>query len=362
MNGIGIGLGNVIGNAIPAVVHSIIYLLKATFSQDTAAPLPASLPVDVGGPLTLLDTNGIMSVSGGQFVVNGTNAAHDHLVSPGYARLAGRTFLLRIVDRTTVMNYARFGWGSGSGSGIAGPHILRMDTSARLQATTSAFANVGSLDLAGDVEIACVLRASGAFWLARSTGSGPWTLIWVYSGDTEATLYPKMGYSSTNPFNYRFTNFRVLDLAAFASDDLVYTNRLAAPAAGATTQATADALVEWSFTFSGALVDINIRRQDTNNRWIVRAASDGSLQLLERNAGTNTVRGSAASTFATSTAYRVVLVQEANVYKIYVNNVLKVTYTDPGSFLVNETTVEATSAGLDLLVCWPRTVSLPAGV
>jgi hypothetical protein len=43
--------------------RAIVYLLKATFTTPQAAPLPASLAVDNGGPLAVSDATGIFSQS-----------------------------------------------------------------------------------------------------------------------------------------------------------------------------------------------------------------------------------------------------------------------------------------------------------
>jgi hypothetical protein len=61
-------------------------------------------------------------------------------------------------------------------------------------------------------------------------------------------------------------------------------------------------------------------------------------------------------------AYRVVVVAESNVYKVFVNDVLKGTYTDAGSFQVAETlsVVDFVGSPISEMVFCPRKIDLPA--
>lgn len=344
--------------------QQIRYLLKATFSSDIAAPLPASLPVDVGGPLTVVDTNSIMSQSGGRFVINGTAVVNDRLgPNTTFSRQRGRALLLDCLTRTTILSgSARMAWAVTDATTTTDYGIDWFSTTQYRIRTNLVVVDTITIG-SGDSSIAIIMRSTGAFLLMRSGLTGPYTLAWIYDVGTSA-LYAHAFVLQSGAHNFATDNFRVLDLAPldsrFATDTGLATSRLTSPAAGTTTTHSADALIELTFSYNGTAMYFQYRRTSATNSWEVDADT-GTVYLYQVVAGVYTSRGSSGSTFTATNTYRVVIVAEGNVHKVYVNNTLKVTYTDAGNFQNTATgiSVDAVSASMSEVIAWPRTVSLP---
>jgi hypothetical protein len=348
------------------------YLLHATFSGATAAPLPASLSVDVGGPLTINDTSGdFLYVTGGRLVTSGFTGAGDPraMYAAGFARIAGRALLFTF--RGTLLtggNNARhsLGWytsatptsqpyyGPGDVAGVAGMYIDGSGAVASLFADNT------------DYDVALILRGTGAFLLSRPTASGgAYTLQYVSATGSQATMYPGMTSRATEN-RVQIDNLRVADLAAIDGRFAAYalaTNRHLTPAAATTTASTADAVIEFTFTFATALSEIHVRRTDASNHWIVRVTATGFLQLIENNAGSQTVRGSLGGLYSGTSTYRVVVVQSGTTITCYSSDVMRFTYA---SAVLNATATEvrihAVGSAISELICWPRNVTLAGGV
>jgi hypothetical protein len=85
----------------------------------------------------------------------------------------------------------------------------------------------------------------------------------------------------------------------------------------------------------------------------------GTIKLIERNGGTETERSSAAQTFNTGTAYRIVAIQEGMTIKTYVGTSNRNSYTS-ATFNQGETGVTISNVNNAAnLACWPRTATLP---
>lgn len=353
--------------------QQIQYLLLARFGTDIAAPLPASLPVDVGGPLTVVQNDGQFSKSGGALAIptQGTPLWGDQgFYGPGLARVAGRT-LLATFRRTTVNKDAfPIAWMKTQtvdlSSGINGAAGLYVYDYLMLDGTTANL-SLGATFLAQNTtyDVAIVLRGAGAFFFVRGGVFINWTLIWVLATGTTTPLYPT--FSNFNIVG-TLDNFRVVDLGTydsrFLTDYGIATNRLTSPAAGATTTSEADALVEYTVTTlpSALVLDVHIRKQDATNYWEIRLDTTGNLYLTEVVAGVRTQR---AATGGTANGHRVVIIAEGTTIKGYSNNTLRWTYSSAANFATATGVVVAalgTGGAISELVCWPRTLSLPGGV
>lgn len=336
----------------------ITYLLLARFSSDIAAPLPSSLSVNVGGPLTVVDASNVMSQSGGTLRIAGTLAAANGVFGPSFARTAGRAFIVDSVDRTSPNNI-RVGWdtvvtqnapwgirwnantidvwvGSAGGGVMAG-----MYTAASSSSRVSTFV---------------IQRGTGALLIAQEGSTN--TLLWVWP-DGATALVPRI-VSTGAAHTAQFDNFRVLDLPApWNTDEGIATARIASNSAGNTISHTADAWIEQTLTAAtGVDKDLYVRWTDDNNCWIVRQNQGGStVKLIEKVAGVETSRGSVATTYNNGTAYRHIAICEGSVIKVYVDTTLKITYSS-ASFQATATTAKAQSAGTELK-SYPRTPSLP---
>jgi hypothetical protein len=121
---------------------------------------------------------------------------------------------------------------------------------------------------------------------------------------------------------------------------------------------TANGLVEATWTAAtGATYELDVRRTDNDNRWIIRCDQGGStIKLIERNGGGETERSSAAQTWTNLTAYRIVAVCDTQSIKTVVGVTAKNSYA-LASFNATATGVKTSHAVADL-VSWPRTISI----
>jgi hypothetical protein len=351
------------------------YLLHATFSGAIAAPLPASLSVDVGGPLTTVDSaEDFLYVAAGGLVTNGFTGAGDPraMYAPGFPRVAGRALLFTF--RGTLGsggNNARhsLGWytsatptsqpyyGPGDVAGVAGMYI---DGSG---AVASLFADMTNYD------VALILRATGAFLLSRPTASGgAYTLQYVSATGSQATMYPGMTSRDTDN-RVLIDNLRVIDLVAldgrFASEYGLASVRVLAPATGTTWTATANLLLDQTVVFAGAGLSLRYRMFDLNNAWFISVAANGDVALTERVAGVATTRATAAAALTSGNTYLLRVIAEGNVHRVYRDTTLLFTYTDTNNLFLTETGLRYSSLAGGIvtdLTAWPRTVTLAEGV
>jgi hypothetical protein len=329
-----------------------VYLLRDEFTSDESAPLASPRTAEPGpGTLTIGDSGTNVSVSSGKINLSGNNTyTSNYAHGAGVARVAGRT--VRIVAEQSGSCIAYLGW------------IDRLPTDRFYYAGRFLFGgldfshgNGGSagtgVTIANNTQyaVSTILRAVGYFLLNGNT------LLWVGNAGNEATLYPIANMYSSGQ-TIRVDSMRVVDLPApFDSDFGLATQRTASPSAGATATAEANALVEFTWTAAtGETLELDVRRTDDDNRWILRCSQAGStIKLIERNAGVETERASAAQTWTNGTAYRIVAIVDGNVIRTFVANVAKNTYSS-ASFNNTATGVKVSHAGTDL-VCWPRTLS-----
>lgn len=346
------------------------YKLRDLFS--TARTPAAGVRTCEPGPGTLrfVEMNGQLSIANGALVypaqVSGT-LGHQGVVGPGVSRVIGRTLV------------GEFQWSALGSLYFAFATAARLDTASGANVAAGFFANSTALQLAnaagvlaptfGTVatsttyQLAIVLRNPGALFYYRQGTSGNWTLLWVSNTGTTATLYPILS-NLTNVGTLK--NLKVVDLGTpFTGQNTPATNTLTNPSAGTTTTAAADTVIEWSFTYTAlTAVSVLFRRQSDNEQWEVLASTGGALFLREYTGGTPTNRATQASVFVDATAYRVVVTAVGNVYAVYVNSVLVLSYTDGGNHLTTETGVKLATAGsaVSSLICWPRVYDLSTAI
>ncbi len=351
--------------------RSYRYLLRDMFLGDAAAPLTSPRTCEPGpGLLTIVDTNGVQSIANGVRAVNGTPAANDGVISALHARAAGKAFLVRVPSRTTIGANTRWGWGatdlSDGAFAIGAGYGADANTVVAYTGTTAITAD--SLD-AGEQQLAFVQRGTGGYVFGRQGLSGQWKLLWVYNADTN-DVYAKNWLGAAAQV-WQDDDWRVIDLARydnrFATDDGLATSVLTNPPARTLFAHTADALIEFNLTFAGGglVTVLEYRKQDINNRWQISIWPDGGLSLYEVVNGVSTSRGYIAGAIGAG-ANRGMLVIDGNVHRVYTNNALRITYTDPSNLFID--CIEGRAADLGDGNAWvrvaafPRTISLPSGI
>lgn len=343
------------------VADGPLTLFRAAFSATLAAPLPASLPVDVGGPLTVVDTGNAFAQSGGALVVNGTAVANDGLMTTQHTRTIGIAFLWKTRARTTVQTASNQGLSRtalGSSSVLAGG-IYTTPTTFQVRDGATI---IETLTLsAGEHQFLGVALSMGAMLFMRDGTSGPWTLLWVTDNDISTPVFGKWRMNFLNQFTT--DDWTILDLAQidsrFVADSGLTTTRLLAPAIGATAQSRADALIE----FSGVVpptgsVQLDYRSQNATNGWSAQVEAAGSFVLVQRTAGVNTARITAAHGVAIGAPFRAVIAVAGNVHKAYVGTTLLGSYTDATNQGLTETRLLVVAGSITDLLSRPRFITL----
>lgn len=345
----------------------LTYLLRDLFNTAASAPLASPRTCEPGpGTLTIVDTNNIMSTSSGQFVVNGTPAALDRITSAAsYARYCGRVFLISFPARTTMGGNPRVGFDASLTNSNVDLGVDYSTTSTvRIKVTTAIIPDSVVLG-SGQHDFAFVMRTTGAFLLARAGGSGAYTLLWVDNTITTANSYAKgPWFGGANAQNFTIDDYRVTDLAGpWTTDYGPATDRKAGTqATNNTFNHNADVLAEWSVAYNSTDASVQIRRTDASNSWEIWAQSGGNLALYRNQTGNNGVAATSAAVFTNGNTYRIVVTAEGTTYKVYVDNVLKITHTDAGNH--NTTAmggfIVAGGTRISDIVAWPRKVMINA--
>jgi hypothetical protein len=330
------------------------YLLRDEFVTDESAPLASPRTAEPGpGTWTIVDTGNKLAISDGKLSNAGNSGNGDpRFYGESVSRIAGRTLVGKTIF-SSISGFS-FGWHANSSDmgkpipgwigGGGGDSYLR----------TAEEALIFELGISNNNNWAIVLRSTGALMFRDLV------LVWVDGAGSTSPLFPGMGARTSTPSHWIGTldNFCVVDLPApFDTDFGLATQRIASATAGATATAEANALVEFTWTAAtGETLELDVRRTDDDNRWILRCAQAGStIKLIERNAGVETERASAAQTWTNGTAYRIVAIVDGNVIRTFVATIAKSTYSS-ATFNNTATGVKVSHAGTDL-VCWPRTLS-----
>jgi hypothetical protein len=354
-------------------MRPVPYLLNEQFPTARAAGTLGgqTIACEPGpGSLTYTDTEGKLSVSGGRLVCSGGKATpawgDPGVWGPATTRAAGLAVITSITKKTTADNLM-VGWDTNQAGYINAGHACTWNggTDFSVFDNNTTIATVNGTN-GQTYQMAIVLRSTGAYYLLKGSGFPEWTLIWVSNAVNTATLYPAV-VGSNSVFDA--ANLRVLSLAAldsrFATDDGLATSALANPTAGATATMTSDAVVEWTFTFTGAgYCVVHWRRIDAHNRWQLNVGPDGSVALIQVVADGATQRATLAPGTVTNGAHRIVLVVSGNVHTVYIDNVQKAAYTDSSNFGIDATSlyVETVGGGVSRLAAYPRFVTLPGGL
>lgn len=343
---------------------SVTYLLSDTFTTAFAAQAgTATRTCEPVGTLTKVDTNGVMTGSAGRFVINGTVAANDRLVSPSaYARKAGRVFAFSVPTRSSVGTGHRAGFdANATGSTIDIGIDFSSTTAFRIKAGTGVIDTItlGS----GEWRFVCLMHTVGGLLLARSGTSGPYTLYWSYSGGS-ASAFARIIATAGSVLSLTMDDWMVADLSgAAASDYGLATSRAATSTANQVIAAPAGCLVEHTFTAqTGVTKRLRVRYVDADNHWIVECNQAAStLSIIKREAGVETtLTTDAGTTWTNGLSYRVLVRCDGTTLTPYVEqgtSVSKKTAYASATFQQTATQASVDHSGTNL-IAWPLTHTL----
>lgn len=247
--------------------------------------------------------------------------------------------------------YVYKGWSYDSGATALG---ARMDNSANSPW-------IHSIVTGDQYTLANVLRSYGRLMFVKH--SGVWRTAWVDEINNGTNLRAGyVAYTAGTPGHV--DNFKIIQLPApFNTDYGLATDRLAGTISDGTLFThEADCIIEWEVTTLATtnFAAVKFRAQNVGTDfWRVEAWDTGELKLREFIAGVGTVRATAAGGTVVS-GDRILVVAEGETIRVYVNNVLKITYASAANFKT-ETAGEFQTAGtggtVSDLVTWPRILS-----
>ena len=205
-------------------------------------------------------------------------------------------------------------------------------------------------------------------WILRSTGcfgliyDGAWKLLIVRVDGSNDPVYACISCSNATGA-HQHDDLRIMQLGApWDTDYGIATQRLAgARSPGDTFTHEADGLIEYIQTAlcTTSTTKVRFRQQDNSNHWLLSTYPSGTLYLGEKVDGVNTWRGNTGACVVNGS--RVVLVLDDIVIKVFVDDVLKLTYSSASNFKTcTNGIVESLGGGpgqIDDLVTWPRTLS-----
>lgn len=325
-----------------ATRRAMAWLFRAEFDTPYAAPLPGSIPVEVG-TLTTVDP-GNSFISGGFLSLrfDGVNIVR------AYGPLITNTAGLAVT----------FAFTSG-------------DTNSNIGFLTSAGAQYHGVAVAWQTRVSgsrtgIVPPTSGQFWVIIRDGGGAWivnntTLITV--GHVGAADVRPGAIDTNNNINVDYIRACQLGGVWLTRWGLA-TARIETVSAGDTISHQSNGWVEYTWTpQAGQTLDLDIRRTDADNRWVVRCSQGSSnIQLIERNGGVETLRSTAAQSWTAGTAYRIQAVMDGAIIRTYVGTAASAGSVNANNYTsatFNQTATQArASLGGSNLVSWPRT--LPA--
>lgn len=357
---------------------SSAYLLLDLFASGGVTSPRACVPGP--GSLTITDPDGALSISGGALVWNDASlsGATGMVGASAIARQDGLALLATLTNRTAIANAVRVGWHDSAATVTSTTPLYALRITNATTAVASREGSDGSsgpnISISGSAvaysALVIVRNGGGGFVLDREGGSGNWTLRWVYSRTTNASLVPIV-HSPQAASDARFTQteIRVWLASEFATRWGAATYYSATPSSGAVGTGSANTIVSASWTPASAeTLNLIFRRTDASNYWTVRGDQAGStIKLIQVVAGVETERSSAAQTWTVGTKYRVTAIADGTIINTHTtpNPDSASTSTQKNSYSSATAHQTSTDVGVTYgsgavvdLVSWPRTIAV----
>lgn len=342
------------------------FVLRDEFPADGA--LPAGTRIAQPGPGSLTITGSNWSVSGLTARYNGTTTAGDRIVSELVTRKAGRALIHGWKNRTAVTSgTVRSGWVDSVTDVSAinyGMYFGAGGTTFRIRGVGGDVDSGISSGATGETWFGFIFLNTGALFMVRDGALGqPWRLMYIYR-NLSTNMYAKAWMASNaQVIDAGLDAFRIYDLKApydtdYGLAEVYYAN----PPSGQTFTLSANHVGEYSWTpQAGETLEINFRMTDANNRWILRCnQAGGTIQIVERNAGTETVRGTGTPTWPVGTSKRIVWGTDGAGIRVYVADAVMGVYS---SAAFNQTatggSITGQTVGGPLAIC-PKYITIPA--
>lgn len=365
----GLGAFGVGGGGGGTTSPVITYILRDEFTTTEAAPMVSPRTAEPGpGTATVVDTTNLLSIASGKltFATGGAGWANPAYFGSVVTRAAGMAIILGAINESTLGN-AIIGFATSAAAGFNPSSVINFSDNGQIGSYDLIDNDTGKIRDSSDRQTntnykwAIVLRSTGAFVLCQGVFSSEtlsdWTVLMVHNVANTANVYPVVGGSSSNPVA-TLDKVSVIQLAApWTTDYGICTSYAASASANATQAHEANAWVDATWTaVTAATYELSVRQSDADNRWIIRCDQGGStIKLIERNAGVETERASAAQTWTNGVAYRILVRVSGNRIKNWVNEVIKNDYS--AASFNNTATVAKTSLAVANFACYPYALS-----
>lgn len=285
-----------------------------------AGAVPSPYSEGYGDLTKIDDTAGITSMSGGQIVINGDATAKDDplWLSAEIPHDAGYKLHAKPTRTSGTM---RIGWFRG------GPNTLY--TYAIGSNTNLYAAGFSVLAMPNPVEIMIILRRLGA-WMLDYDGS-TWTLRMPSTTIGSASTFG-FGANVAGAINCS-VDFMTLDAPAgkWTNPYCLATDAKFAPVDGDTLATLADTWVsiDW-IPNTGETIDLQVRRIDDSNCWLVRCdQAAGTIKLFDVQGGVETEHSTGKTqTFTVDTVYTISVYLSGPNVITFVNSTKKNSVTD----------------------------------
>lgn len=334
----------------------LTYTLNDQFTADRAAgSVNGTSAEPTGGTRTVVDTNSKLSITGGRLSFATGNATGDGLWYGSTTRASGLVYLGTI---NLSAGYPSFGFDTNQSGGIGDSNMI-LSTGSTIYLDVLGGVNAGTLG-SGTYQVAIVLRGTGSYYYIKGETFTNWTLLWIKSTGSTATLYPAFT-SLVSTFVGTADNIRIptatwlptplaydtftradgaignsettgpdsqttpslawtsaLGTAGVASNKLQF-SALSGGLGVATlpTSATISVLHEAALVRSAGDVGLVVRWVDASN--YVKAIHNGTnVQLIKVVAGTPTTLINTAATYGAGYVMRVIC--DATKFRVYYNN------------------------------------------
>lgn len=310
------------------------WLLLDRFTTNAAAPLASPRTCEPGpGTLTLTDTGNKLSIVGSKLVSAApTVGFSDPRVSgTTIARVQGRALMVRGAKGTSW----RIGFADSADTSPRGGPLLNSSAFFHYD-NASPVGGLVAASGATSYDMLIVQQDYNTFSAVLGGAWAAWTML--FSGGIRNAANITVNAAATQKIYFDVNAAWEVD--SLEEWDLLGVYSLSygwatvhetepAPAGVTGTVSSADmlAIVEWT-PAAAATMELSIRRTDNDNRWIVRCDQTGStVKLIERNAGVETERASAAMAWGTGSKQRVWVRAETQRISFGTEVSLKGTYT-----------------------------------
>lgn len=311
----------------------IIFGLRDEFTTAQSAPLAGTRNCEPGpGTLTISDSGNKLSISGGKLISNGTTALANPIISTPsrLSRVNGNSFLwdFTTTGGTTATNALALGFRDVVGNPLLNSVLLNsmniVDNSVTTLLGESGFSN------STNYKICLSLRSSGAFYLIKGGIFTNWTLLWASRNNSAALIYAILAGQVSSVFVYNFEKFLQFQMSGDWSTDYgIATSYTASPTNGITSTMSANGIINFTWTpVAAETLDIQVRRTDDNNTWIIRSSQSGStIKIFEKVLGVETERSTAANTFTAGTPVTIQVKTNGTEIRTFVNSSVRNAYS-----------------------------------